>query len=70
MDDNVKSIIVENIEDIFGKLSSPTGEKNFLGTDIGFIVGKKGVLTTPYHIDKTLQYFGETLKGDVVNPST
>ena len=71
MYDNVNSMIAENIEETFGKLSHRTGKKHtFLGVDIKFIGGKKVTVSTPHHVDEALEYFGETLKGNVLNPAT
>ena len=51
MDDIFNSIMEENIEEKFGKLSNNTGKKRtLLGMDIGFIVGNKVALTKKYHI--------------------
>ena len=38
--------------------------------DIWFISGKKVTVPTPHHVDEALEYFGEILKGNVVNPAT
>ena len=71
MDEIVNSIIDENIEENFGKLSHTTGKNHtLLGMDIEFIGGKKFTVSTPHHIDEALEYFGETLKGNVINPAT
>ena len=42
----------------------------FLGMDIEFIRGNKVAVSMPYHVDEALEIFGETLKGNVVNPTT
>ena len=69
-DDNAKPIIDDNIEEKFGKLSRTTGKKHtFLGMKIEFIGGKKVALSMPHHVDKALEDFGETQKGNVVNPT-
>ena len=34
------------------------------------IGGKEVTVSTPHHVDESLEYFGETLKGNVVNPAT
>ena len=48
-----------------------TGKKQkFLGMDIKFIGGNKVSLSTPHHVYEALEDFGETLKGNVVNPAT
>ena len=71
MDDNVNSIIADNIEETFGKLSRTTENKHiFLGVEINIIGRKKVAVSTPHHVDKALEYFGETLKGNVVNSIT
>ena len=71
MDDNVNSMIDDNIEKKIGNLSHTTGKVHtFLGMDINFIGGKKVTLSTPHHVDEALEYFGETLKGNVANPIT
>ena len=38
--------------------------------DIEFIRGNKVAVSMPYHVDEALEIFGETLKGNVVNPTT
>ena len=64
-------MIADNIEETFGKLSHTKGKKNTsLGMDIEFIGGNKVTVSTPYHVDEALEYFGETLKGNVMNPAT
>ena len=71
MDESVKSMIDENIEENFGKLSLTTGNNHtFVGMDIDFIGGKKVTVSTPHHVDEALEDFVETLKGNVVNPET
>ena len=63
MDDNVDSMIADNIEETFGKLSRKTGKKHmFLSMNIKFIVRKKVAVSTPHQVDKALEAFGETLK--------
>ena len=63
MDDNVDSMIADNIEETFGKLYRKTGKKRmFLSMDIKFIVKKKVAVSTPHQVDKALEAFGETLK--------
>ena len=42
----------------------------FLGMYIMFIGGKKVSASTPHHVDDALEDFGETLKGNLVNPAT
>ena len=70
-DDNVNLIIADKIEENFGKIFHATGKKHtFLGMDIEFIGGKKFAVFTPHHIDEALEYSGETLKENVVNPAT
>ena len=71
MYENVNSMIADKIEENFGKLSCTTGKKHtFLGMDIEFIGGKKVTVSTTHHVDEALEDFGETLKRNVVNPST
>ena len=71
MDDNVNSMIADKIEGNFGNLSRTTGKKHiFLGMDIKFIGGNKVTFSTPHHVDEALEDFYETLKGNVVNPTT
>ena len=71
MDDNVNSIIADNIEENFGKLSRTTENKHiFLGVEINIIGRKKVAVSTPHHVDKDLEYFGEALKGNMINPAT
>ena len=36
---------------------------------IKFIGGKRVTVSTPHHIDEALEYLGETIKGNVVNPT-
>ena len=38
--------------------------------DVNFISGKKISVSTPHHVYEALEYFGGTLKGNVVNPET
>ena len=67
----INSMIVDNIEEKFGKLSPTTGKKHtFLGMDIEFIGGKKVSLTKPHCINKVLEDLGKTLKENVVNLAT
>ena len=71
MGDNVNSMLADNIEENFGKISRKTGKKHiFLGMEIDFIGGKKVTVSTPHHVDEALEDFGETIKGKVVNPAT
>ena len=71
MDDNVNSMIIEIIEEIFGKLSRTTGKNHtLLGMDIKFIGTKKVAVSMQHQVGKALEYFGETLKVNVVNPAT
>ena len=71
MNETISSIIDENIEEKIGKLSRTTGNKRmFLGMDIDFIGRKKVVVSTPHHTDEALEDLGETLEGNVVNPTT
>ena len=71
MDKNVNSIIADNIEEKFEKLSRTTVKKDaFLGMDIEFIGGNKVAVSTTHHIDEALEAFVETLKVNVVNPAT
>ena len=71
MDENVNSMVAENIEEEFGKLSLTTGKKHtFLGMDIQFIGGKKVTVSTPHHVDEDLEDLGENLKVNVATPST
>ena len=37
---------------------------------IEFIGGKRVTVSTPHHVDEALEDFGETLKGNLVNPTT
>ena len=70
-DDIVNSMIAENIEEKSGKLFCTTEKKHtFLGTEIKFIGGKRAAVSTPHHVYKSPEYFGETLKGNMVNPAT
>ena len=69
--DSVKLIIADNIEEQIGKLSFTTGKKHtFLSMDINFIGGKKVLVSILHHVDEALEDFGETLKGNIVNPAT
>ena len=38
--------------------------------DIEFIGGNKVAVSMTHHIDEVLEDFGETLKGNIVNPAT
>ena len=42
----------------------------FLGMDIEFIGGNKVVVSMPHHVDEYLEDLCETLKGNMVNPTT
>ena len=67
---NVNSVISDNIEENFGKLSCTTGKKHtLLGVDIKFIGGKKVAVSTAHHVDEAIEYFGETPKGNMVKPT-
>ena len=71
MDENVNSIISDNIKEKFGKLSCTTGKKHtFLTLEMKFIGSKNVAVSIPHHNDEALEDFGETLKGNVVNPAT
>ena len=71
MDNRVNSIVSDKIEEKCEKLSRTTGKKHrFLDVDINYIGGVKVAVSTPHHVGKALEYFGETLKGKVVNPTT
>ena len=71
MDDSVNSMIADKIEENFGRAYRTTGKKHtFLGIDIKFIGGKKVAVSTAHHVEEALEYFGETLKGNVLNPAT
>ena len=64
-------MIANKIEEKFGKLSRITGKKHTLiCMDIKFIGGKKFTVSKPHNVDEALEAFGETLKGNVVNPTT
>ena len=70
-DDNVNSIIANKIEKKIGNLYHKTVKKRrLLGMEIEFIGGKKVAVSMPHHVDEALKYFGETLKGNVANPTT
>ena len=71
MDDNVNSTIDDKIEEKIGKLYRTTGKKHtFLGVDIKFIGRNKFAVSMSYYVEEDLEGFGETLKGNVMNPST
>ena len=71
MDESVKSMIDENIEENFWKLSLTTGKNHtFLSIYIEFIGRKKFAVFISHHVDEALEDFGETLKVNVVNPAT
>ena len=71
MDVSVNSMIADNIEEKFGKLSCKTRYNNtFLGMKINFIGRNKVAVSTQHHVEKDLEDFGETLEGNVVNPAT
>ena len=70
-DDNVNSMIADEMKVKIGKLSCTTGKKHtFIGMYIEFIVRKKVVVSTPHNVDKDLEDFGKIPKGNVVNPTT
>ena len=70
-DENINSMVSDQIEEKFGKLYRKTGKKHtFLGMDIKFISGNKFTVSMPHHAYESLGDFGETLKGNVVNPAT
>ena len=71
MDDNVNSMVADNIEEKFGKLSRKTGNNHtFHGMDIEFICGKKVTVSTPHHVDEDIEDFGETLKRNLEKSTT
>ena len=71
MDNSVNSINVDKIEEKYVILSRNTGKKHILlGMDIYFIGGNEVTLTTPHHINETLEDFIETQKVNVANPET
>ena len=56
IDDSVNSMIPDNIEENFGKISRTIGNKHtFLGMDIKFIGRNKVAVSTPHNIDKDLE---------------
>ena len=71
MDDSVNSIIADKIEEKFEKLSHTTEEKHtFFSMDREFIVRKKVTVSKPNNFGEALEDFCETMKGNVVNPTT
>ena len=70
MKDIVTSMIDDNIEETFGKLSRKTVNKHmFLCMDIEFIGGEKVTVSTTNHVGKALEDFFETLKGNAAIPA-
>ena len=64
-------MIADKIEEKIRKILRTTGKKHTsLGIYIDFIGGKKFALTTPHYVNDALEYFGKTIKGNVVNPET
>jgi hypothetical protein len=68
--DDVNTMIADEVEKKFGKLARTTGTKHtFLGMDIEFLGNKKVAIATPQHIDEAIEDFGEDLDTDAVNPA-
>ena len=54
-DENINSMVSDQIEEKFGKLYRKTGKKHtFLGMYIEFIGRKKVTMSTPHNVDKAL----------------
>ena len=52
---NVNSVIYDNIEENFGKLSCTIGKKHtLLGMEIKFIGGKKVAVSMAHHVDEAI----------------
>ena len=70
VDDKVNDMIVDKVEEKFGKLARSKGKKHtFLGMDIEFIGNGKLTIATPQHIEEAIEKFGEDLSTDAVNPA-
>jgi hypothetical protein len=68
--DDVNTMITDEVEKKFGKLTRTTGAKHmFLGMDIEFLGDKKVAIATPQHINEAIEDFGEDLETDAVNPA-
>ena len=71
MDYSVKPVIFDKIEETFWKLSCTKRKKHtLLSMGIKFIGRKKVAFSTSHHVEEALEDFGETLKGNIVNPAT
>jgi hypothetical protein len=69
VDDNINNMIVDKVEEKFGKLARSKGKKHtFFGMDIEFIGNGKLTIATPQHIEEAIEKFGEDLSTDAVNP--
>jgi hypothetical protein len=68
--DDVNTMIADEVEKKFGKLARTTGAKHtFLGMDIELLGDKKVAIATPQDINEAIEDFGEDLKTDAVNPA-
>ena len=66
----VNTMIVDAIEEHFGKLARTTGSKHtFLGMDVEMISKGKIAVSTPQHISEAIEGLGEEFKGTAVNPA-
>ena len=67
--DNDNPMIADKTKETFGRLSRTIGNIHIsLGMDIMFIGGNKVTVSTSHHVDEALNYFGKTLKINVMNP--
>ena len=66
----VNSMIVDAIEEHFGKLARTTGNKHtFLGMDVEMISKGKISVSTPQHVDEAIEGLGEEVHRTAVNPA-
>ena len=70
INDKVNTMVVEAIEEKFGKLARTTGDKHtFLGMDVEMISKGKIAISTPQHVDEAIEGLGEEVSGTAVNPA-
>ena len=70
VNDDMNTMIIDAIEEKFGKLARTTGNKHtFLGMDVEMISRGKIAVSTPQHVDKAIKGLGEEVNGTAVNPA-
>ena len=70
MSDKVNSMIVDALEEHFGKLGRTTGNKHtFLGMDVEMISKGKIAVSTPQHVEEAIEGLGEEVRGTAVSPA-